>query len=76
MVSAFEELNRQQQQAMPSFVRSALERQQLMTAYRACPLEKQRDYIWWISSAKRRATQERRLNQMLNELRRGTAGKQ
>lgn len=69
MESGFDEVDQQQRQSMPNFVRSALERQQLMEAYRACSLEKQRDYIWWISSAKWRATQERRLSQMLNDLR-------
>ncbi|MCK8516049.1 YdeI/OmpD-associated family protein [Methylonatrum kenyense] len=69
MVSGSDELDRQQRQSMPNFVRTALERQKLMDAYRACSLEQQRDYIWWISSAKRRATQERRLNHMLNDLR-------
>lgn len=72
MVSGFDQLDRQQRQSMPNFVRAALERQNLMDAYRACSLEQQRDYIWWISSAKRRATQERRLSHMLNDLRKAT----
>jgi uncharacterized protein YdeI (YjbR/CyaY-like superfamily) len=54
--------------AMPDFVRNALDERGLMTAYRERPSYQQNDYIGWINQAKRRETQEKRLNQMLDEL--------
>ncbi len=42
-----------------------------MDAYRARPDYQQNDYIGWITRAKREETQQRRLQQMLDELRRG-----
>jgi uncharacterized protein YdeI (YjbR/CyaY-like superfamily) len=56
---------------MPDFVREALEGRGLMEAYRARPAYQQNDYIGWITRAKRPATVEKRLNQMLNELEQG-----
>ena len=56
---------------MPDFVREALETRRLMDAYRARPPYQRNDYIGWITRAKRPETQEKRLNQMLDELERG-----
>lgn len=56
---------------MPDVVRDALEKQKLMTAYQARPAYQQNDYLGWIQRAKREATQQKRLQQMLDELRRG-----
>jgi uncharacterized protein YdeI (YjbR/CyaY-like superfamily) len=56
---------------MPDFVRGALEKKNLMTAYRARPPYQQNDYIGWIARAKLPATRQRRLDQMLDELGRG-----
>lgn len=56
---------------MPDFVREALEGRGLMAAYRARPAYQQNDYIGWITRAKRPATVEKRLNQMLDELEQG-----
>lgn len=53
---------------MPDAVREALEAQKLMAAYRARPPYQQNDYLGWIARAKREATRERRLLQMLDEL--------
>jgi len=53
---------------MPEYVREALESRGLMEAYRARPPYQQNDYIGWITRAKRPETQEKRLNQMLDEL--------
>ena len=53
---------------MPDFVRDALEEKRLMEAYRARPDYQQNDYIGWITRAKRDATKEKRLAQMLREL--------
>lgn len=56
---------------MPDFIREALESRGVMDAYRARPPYQQNDYIGWITRAKRVETQEKRLNQMLEELEMG-----
>lgn len=56
---------------MPDFMRRALEDGGAMDLYAARPAYQQNDYIWWISSAKREATKAKRLEQMLEELRKG-----
>jgi uncharacterized protein YdeI (YjbR/CyaY-like superfamily) len=56
---------------MPNYVERALTELGLMDAYYARPAYQQNDYIGWISRAKRAATREKRLAQMLDELRRG-----
>lgn len=56
---------------MPDFVREALEENDLMAAYGGRPAYQRNDYIGWIVQAKRRETQAKRLNQMLDELREG-----
>lgn len=56
---------------MPDFVRNALLEHGLMDAYRSRPPYQQNDYIGWITRAKRRATKEKRLAQMLAELDKG-----
>jgi hypothetical protein len=42
-----------------------------MEAYRARPAYQQNDYIGWITRAKRQATVQKRLSQMLAELESG-----
>lgn len=56
---------------MPDLVRSALVEEGLMYAYLARPPYQRNDYIGWMTRAKRKETQERRLAQMLDELRKG-----
>ncbi|MEW5721318.1 MAG: YdeI/OmpD-associated family protein [Chloroflexota bacterium] len=56
---------------MPAFVRNALLQRGLMEAYRRRPAYQQNDYVGWITRAKRKETQEKRIAQMLNELARG-----
>ncbi len=56
---------------MPDFVSDALTKHGLLDAYRSRPAYQQNDYVGWISRAKRPATKEKRLLQMLDELRRG-----
>jgi hypothetical protein len=56
---------------MPAFVREALKTSALFEIYRARPAYQQNDYIGWINRAKREETREKRLNQMLEELRQG-----
>jgi uncharacterized protein YdeI (YjbR/CyaY-like superfamily) len=59
------------QYPMPDFVRDALERTGLAAAYEARPPYQRNDYVGWITRAKLPATQSKRLDQMLDELRRG-----
>ena len=56
---------------MPDFVKEALEKQDLTAAYKERPAYQQNDYIGWINRAKRKATKEKRLQQMLDELEQG-----
>lgn len=56
---------------MPKFMREALIEYGLMNAYTARPPYQRNDYIGWIESAKREETKLKRLNQMLDELKRG-----
>jgi uncharacterized protein YdeI (YjbR/CyaY-like superfamily) len=53
---------------MPEDVRAALIERGLMDAYHARPDYQQNDYIGWITRAKRDATRQKRLAQMLEEL--------
>ena len=56
---------------MPDFLRDALNAHRLMDAYLARPDYQRNDYIGWITRAKLEATKQKRLNQMLDELKRG-----
>ena len=56
---------------MPSFVKAALLERGLMVAYEARPPYQQNDDVGWIARAKRDETKQRRLHQMLEELKRG-----
>lgn len=56
---------------MPDFVLEALEKSKLFDAYRERPAYQQNDYIGWITRAKLPATRRKRLEQMLDELKRG-----
>jgi uncharacterized protein YdeI (YjbR/CyaY-like superfamily) len=55
-------------QPMPDFVRDELDTRGLMEAYRSRPAYQQNDYLSWINRAKRPATKEKRLLQILDEL--------
>ena len=57
--------------SMPAFVERALIEHGLMDAYKQRPAYQQNDYIGWIMKAKRLETQEKRLQQMLDELEKG-----
>lgn len=54
---------------MPDYIKDALEAEQLTEAYEARPPYQRNDYIGWIERAKRPQTKEKRLHQMLEELR-------
>jgi uncharacterized protein YdeI (YjbR/CyaY-like superfamily) len=56
---------------MPDFIRDALVAHGLTAAYDARPPYQRNDYIGWITRAKLPATQQKRLAQMLEELRQG-----
>ncbi len=61
------------QNPMPDFVVAALENEGLAGAYAARPPYQRNDYLGWISRAKREATRDKRLRQMLDELAAGDA---
>lgn len=56
---------------MPGFVREALEAEGLTAIYEARPAYQRNDYLWWIASPARAETRRKRLDQMLDELKRG-----
>ncbi len=56
---------------MPDYIRQTVITHALLDAYHARPDYQQNDYIGWILRAKRDATRERRLTQMLEELEHG-----
>ncbi len=56
---------------MPIDVRQTLKERGLMEKYSARPPYQQNDYIGWITRAKREATRQKRLDQMLAELEQG-----
>ena len=56
---------------MPGFVRQALDKSGLLAAYERRPAYQQNDYIGWINRAKRPEIKDKRLQQMLDELKRG-----
>ena len=57
--------------AMPDFIRVALAAKKLTAAYDARPPYQRNDYIGWIIRAKLPETQQKRLDQMLEELAKG-----
>lgn len=56
---------------MPDFVRLALEAAGLRDSYDRRPWYQRNDYLGWIGNAKREETKQKRLDQMLRELREG-----
>ena len=59
---------------MPDFIRDVLNERGLMDAYRARPAYQQNDYIGsrCVTRAKLEATKQKQLNQMLDELKKGS----
>ena len=62
---------RRERNPMPESVLDALKKSKLVDAYESRPPYQRNDYVGWITSAKQPATQQRRLDQMLDELRSG-----
>ena len=60
-----------QREAMPDFVREALEERGLRAAYDARPPYQRNDYLLWINKARRDDTKRKHLIQMLDELETG-----
>jgi uncharacterized protein YdeI (YjbR/CyaY-like superfamily) len=56
---------------MPDFVRQALLENVVMEKYLDRPPYQQNDYIGWINNAKQDSTKQKRLNQMIEELKKG-----
>lgn len=56
---------------MPNSIRTLLIKQGLMELYKTRPTYQQNDYLGWIARAKLEATKQKRINQMLDELRQG-----
>jgi len=56
---------------MPDLVREALAESGLAANYAERPAYQRNDYVGWIVGAKREETRQKRLAQMLDELRRG-----
>jgi len=70
-----EKISRMQRERypMPDFIHEALTAKKLTAAYDARPPYQRNDYIGWITRAKLPATQQKRLDQMLDELEKGDA---
>lgn len=56
---------------MPADVEQLLTSRGLMDDYNQRPRYQRNDYLGWIGRAKRPATRQKRIDQMLDELRRG-----
>lgn len=56
---------------MPTDLRAALVDLELLEAYQARPPYQRNDYLGWIARAKRPETREKRMRQMVRELRSG-----
>lgn len=62
---------RRERYPMPDYIERALSDENLMERYLRRPPYQQNDYIGWITRAKRPETQQKRINQMLSELKTG-----
>lgn len=58
-------------QPLPEDIYTRLQAENVAADYSARPAYQQNDYLMWIASAKRPATREKRIAQMIDELRRG-----
>ena len=56
---------------MPEDIEQLLLDEELMDAYNDRPHYQRNDYLGWIARAKRAETRDKRIDQMLDELRRG-----
>ncbi|MBN9612643.1 MAG: YdeI/OmpD-associated family protein [Actinobacteria bacterium] len=58
-------------QNMPADIAAALDQSEMRPQYDARPAYQRNDYLAWIGRAKQPATRDRRIAQMLDELRTG-----
>ncbi len=56
---------------MPDFIQTALQKRGLMDVYLTRPPYQRNDYIGWIARARLTATRQKRMKQMLDELKKG-----
>jgi uncharacterized protein YdeI (YjbR/CyaY-like superfamily) len=56
---------------MPNYIKAALLKNKLMKAYLLRPPYQQNDYIGWINRAMQEKTRQKRLDQMIAELKNG-----
>jgi uncharacterized protein YdeI (YjbR/CyaY-like superfamily) len=56
---------------MPDYIEKALKKNGLRQEYMARPAYQRNDYLGWIERAKKEETKQKRLNQMLEELKTG-----
>ncbi len=56
---------------IPEYIKIALSDNNVVADYKARPAYQQNDYIGWIERAKRQETKEKRLRQMIDELKTG-----
>jgi len=56
---------------MPDYIKKALQENRVMKDYSQRPPYQQNDYIGWIERAKREETRQKRLKQMIDELKIG-----
>ena len=70
MTKEFSKLTREKY-PMPGYIKQALEKNNVVSDYEARPAYQQNDYIGWIERAKRMETRNKRLQQMIDELKIG-----
>ncbi|QYZ67981.1 MAG: hypothetical protein OI74_16965 [Gammaproteobacteria bacterium (ex Lamellibrachia satsuma)] len=70
MAQDFTKLKRDRYQ-MPEYIKQALKNNGVAPDYESRPAYQQNDYIGWIERAKRQETKEKRLQQMVDELKVG-----
>lgn len=58
-------------QIMQNYVHEALEKHQLLKIFEQRPAYQQNDYLSWIQRAKRTVTKEKRVQQLVDELKKG-----
>lgn len=62
---------KRQKQELPQYIEEALVSSSVMSDYLKRPSYQQNDYISWVSRAKQETTKQKRLQQMINELKLG-----
>ena len=62
---------KRKKELMPAFVKNGLIRSNTMELYKMRPSYQQNDYLSWIKRAKQEETKQRRLEQMIVELKEG-----